>query len=161
METIEPDSCLQWVLSVFLESLPWPWNASILLDHPMRVAKGAQRLEKEPGPSCGDAFWLFSRQSSGFCFLYIALFLYTARILTSTRKCSSLLYPLTMQHAGRNLTKLQGWMSGSFPGGSRVEWTCWSRDELPLSYTQLAAGSADPLSGAAPKRIEEESPLSS
>lgn len=52
-------------------------------------------------------------------------------------------------------------MSRSFREVSGVEWTCWNRDRLPLSYAQLAAGSADVLSGAALKRTEEESPLSS
>uniref|UniRef100_A0A4W2EWL7 Neprilysin n=1 Tax=Bos indicus x Bos taurus TaxID=30522 RepID=A0A4W2EWL7_BOBOX len=46
MKTIEPDSCLQWTLSVFLESLLWLWNASILLDHHMRIAKEAQKIDQ-------------------------------------------------------------------------------------------------------------------
>ena len=76
-----------------------------------------RRLEKEQGPSCGDVFWLFPCQSSAFCFFYIALFLYTARILTSTH---SLLYPLIVQHVGGNLTKLRGCLGAfmRYPGWS-------------------------------------------
>ena len=110
-----------------------------------------RRLEKEQGPSCGDVFWLFPCQSSGFCFFYIALFLYTARILTSTHKCSSLLYSLTVQHVGGNLTKLRGCL------GAFMRYPGWSgRAGAEIGYllhnAQLAAGSADLLSRAALKR---------
>ena len=79
-----------------------------------------RRLEKEQDPSCGDVFWFFPRQSSGFCFFYIAPFLYTARILTSTHKCFSLLYPLTVQHVGGNLIELWGCL------GAFVRYPGWS-----------------------------------
>ena len=69
MKTIEPDSCLQWTLSVFLESLLWLWNASILLDHHMRIAKEAQKVREGTGPLLWGC--LLALSLPVFCVLFL------------------------------------------------------------------------------------------
>lgn len=53
-----------------------------------------RRLNKEQGPSYGDASWLLPYQPSGFCFFCIGL---AARILTLTCKCSDLSFHPVVQ----------------------------------------------------------------